>query len=213
MSCSNSLAFASIRLTLVLWPTTAKPSRTSARLAQALCAQLWALNKSIRQYEREIQSVLRRHDDYLMFKSLPCGVKSQARIIAALGDDRKRFGSAAELASATGIAPLTIQSGKSRYVGARWACSKFLRQTFHEFAGITITRSRWAKAYYDQQLASGKSSRTAKRALAYKWIRIIFRCWQSRTPYNEAYYITRLVATHSPLAQKLLTIVHESQRI
>jgi hypothetical protein len=148
---------------------------------------------------------------YPVIKSLPCGMKSQARIIAALGDDRQRFASADELAAATGIAPLTIQSGKSRYVGARWACSKFLRQTFHEFAGVTITRSRWAKAYYDQQLASGKSSRTAKRALAYKWIRIIFRCWQSRTPYNEAHYISRLIATNSPLAQKFPPIVTKLQ--
>ena len=179
--------------------------RTSARHARAICGQLDALNKSIRQYDLLIEQLVKLHTDYQVVGALPCGAKSKARILAALGDDRSRFGSAEELASATGIAPLTTQSGKQRYVSSRWACNKFLRQTFHEFAGLSITNSRWAKAFYESQLRRHKSPQAARRALAYKWLRIIYRCWQTGEAYDEARYIQRLAATNSPLASQLTT--------
>ena len=57
----------------------------------------------------------------------------------------------------------------------------------------------WAKAYYDQQRAKGKSFHTAIRALAFKWIRIIYRCWMNRRPYDELHYIKALQKANSPL--------------
>ncbi len=122
-------------------------------------------------------------------------------MIGALGDDRSRYADASSLQATSGIAPLTTQSAKQRLVSARWACTKFLRQTFHEYAGLSIAKSKWAAAYYDLQLSNGKSAQMAKRALAYKWQRIIFRCWQDRVPYDEAKYIQRLKETGSPLYQ------------
>ena len=120
-------------------------------------------------------------------------------MIAAMGDDRSRYEDASSLQAATGIAPLTTQSGKQRFVSARWACTKFLRQTFHEFAGLSIASSKWAAAYYKLQRDKGKSAQMAQRALAYKWQRFIFRCWQDRVPYDEAKYIERLMKTVSPI--------------
>jgi transposase len=155
------------------------------------------------EHDDEIERLVKKHADYQVVEALPCGAKSKARILAALGDDRARFESAESLAAATGIAPLTTQSGKQRCVSSRWACTTFLRQTFHEFAGLSITKSRWAKAYYESQISRGKTPQMARRALAYKWIRIIYRCWQTREPYDEARYLERLTATHSPLAEKL----------
>jgi hypothetical protein len=69
---------------------------------------------------------------------------------------------------------------------------------------LSVGKSRWAKIYYDEQLARGKSPQMAKRALAYKWIRIIFRCGQQGEAYDEARYIQPLTLTHSPLAEKLV---------
>ena len=37
------------------------------------------------------------------------------------------------------------------------------------------------------------------RALAYKWIRILFRCWQERIPYDEIRYLRSLQKSGSPL--------------
>jgi hypothetical protein len=78
---------------------------------------------------------------------------------------------------------------------------KCLNQTFHKYAALSFTKSKWAKAYYDQQRDQGKSAQTARRALAYKWLRIIYRCWHDRVPYNEDKYIQRLKDTGPPLAK------------
>jgi transposase len=178
--------------------------RSSRRRAVMLAEQLKVLNKHIRQYDASIKELLPQHPAYGIAKSLPGPANNtQARLIAAMGDDPTRYSSAASLQCASGIAPITEQSGKRKYAVARWACTKFLRQTFHELAGLSITKSRWAKAYYNQQLAKGKSANTAKRALAYKWQRIIYRCWQTGQPYNEDQYIERLKATGSPLYELL----------
>ena len=176
---------------------------SSARKAQWLAQQLLVLNQAVRQYDAAIRRALRQHWLQSVVQTLPCGVTSKARIIAALGDDKLRYASATDLTAAVGIAPLTTQSGKSRYVSSRWATSKFLRQTFHEFAGVTINRCRWSRAFYDSQISIGKTPCMAKRALAYKWIRIIYRCWQTETPYDDQQYLKRLAETGSPLARKI----------
>jgi hypothetical protein len=49
------------------------------------------------------------------------------------------------------------------------------------------------------QRAKGKQHNAAVRALAFKWIRIIWKCWQTRTPYNEVTYVESLRKAGSPL--------------
>lgn len=174
--------------------------RIESLRAVALCELLKTYNGQIAKYDKALKELVVVHNDFEIFKSLPAGsFATQGRLIAAMGDDRSRYNSAEELQAASGIAPLTTQSGKQRFVSSRWACSKFMRQTFHEFAGLTIRKCAWADAYYRLQLSRKKSPQMAKRALAYKWQRIIFRCWQSRTPYDDQRYVERLKATGSPL--------------
>src|SRR3974390_2833744 len=59
--------------------------------------------------------------------------------------------------------------------------------------------SAWAKAYYDRQRAQEQSHPAAIRALAYKWIRIIFRCWKEGKLYDEQVHLRSLQKRHSPL--------------
>jgi len=166
----------------------------------ALASLLQTYNKQIRDYDTMLADAVVEHEDYQIFKSLPGASKlTQSRMIAALGDDRNRYDGAESLQAASGIAPLTTQSGKLRFVSSRWACPKFMKQTFHEFAGLSVLQSKWAAAYYQMQKDKGKTPQMAKRALAYKWQRIIFRCWQDRVPYDEARYIERLRKTGSPI--------------
>ena len=80
------------------------------------------------------------------------------------------------------------------------ACSKFLRQSFHEWAGHSIAQSVWARAYYQRQREHGKEHHAAVRALAFKWIRIVFRCWQDRVAYDETKYLDALAKRGSHLA-------------
>ena len=115
------------------------------------------------------------------------------RLIAAFGTRRERFDNAYQMQCYSGIAPVKEASGRTQRVHFRWACPKFLRQTFHEFALHSIGQSEWARAYY-QHLRDDqkKSHHTAVRALAYKWIRIIFRCWKDSKPYDEQVYLQSL---------------------
>jgi hypothetical protein len=69
------------------------------------------------------------------------------------------------------------------------AYPRFLRQTFHEWAGHSIQASEWARRYYDELLSRGKRHHAAVRSLAYKWIRILFRCWKNRVPYVENFHL------------------------
>jgi len=89
---------------------------------------------------------------------------------------------------------VVANSGKRRWVHWRWACPKFLRQTFHEWALHSIAYSDWAREYYEQQRAKGKRRNTAIRSLAFKWIRILFRWRKDGTPYDKAAYQLRMAA-------------------
>jgi hypothetical protein len=110
------------------------------------------------------------HDDSTLFGSFPgAGPALAPRLLAAFGSNRDRFEFAAEMQQLSGIAPVTEKSGEGIWIHWRLACSKFLRQTFHEFAGRSIAQSDWARAYYDQQRKRGKSHQSALRALAFKW--------------------------------------------
>ena len=98
---------------------------------------------------------------------------------------------------------MTESSGKQKWIHWRWACPKFLRQTFHEWAWLSTRKSGWARAYYINQRDKGKSHHGAVRALAFKWLRILFRCWKEHLPYDEARY-TR--AVHSRAASNPVEI-------
>lgn len=168
--------------------------------AVCLAESILSLSDAIDEYDELIEATLETHDDRPIFSSLPGAAKlTQSRLIAAFGTQRDRFADCNSLQSASGIAPVTKKSGNFRGVYHRWACPKFIKQTFHEYAGQSIGYSLWAKAYYRMQLSKGKKPNVAKRALAYKWQRIIYRCWKDRTPYDEAKYLERLRATGSPI--------------
>ena len=178
----------------------------SAMMVQALVTQIPPLTDSIERYDQQIASLFAQHDDSTLFGSFPgAGPVLSPRLLAAFGSDRNRFEFAAEMQQLSGIAPVTEKSGKSCWIHWRLACSKFLRQTFHEFAGRSILESDWARSYYDQQRQRGKSHHAALRALAFKWIRIIFRCWKTRKPYDETIYCKSLQLRGSSLAVALTT--------
>ena len=160
---------------------------------KVLVAQMKTVIAAIAEYDRHIEALCQTHDDYQLFAALPgAGPVHAARLTAALGSDRSRWQTADELVRFSGIAPIIERSGKQFRIRWRYFCPKFFRQTFHEFAAQSIQDSFWARAYYFSQRAKGKDHHAAVRALAFKWIRIIWKCWQTRTPYNEVIYLETL---------------------
>ena len=170
----------------------------------ALVEQLRTVLTAINGFDREIAMVAGTLPDYALFQGLPgAGPQLAPRLLAAFGEQRERFHGADELQKYSGIAPVTERSGKKSWVHWRWQCPKFLRQTFVEWAAQTINKSFWAGAYYRQQRAKGSTHQAAVRALAFKWIRILYRCWQTSTPYDETTYLNALSKRGSPLIRNL----------
>ena len=66
-------------------------------------------------------------------------------------------------------------------------------------AAAWIPRSFWAQAFYQGCRDRGMRHQAALRALAFKWIRIPYRCWIDRTPCNETRYLLTLRKRQAPL--------------
>lgn len=155
---------------------------------------------SIKQYDQMIAAAFKEHQEYELFNSFPgAGPVFAPRLLAAMGTNRKRFQSSDELVRYVGVAPVLVRSGKKAWVHFRYSCPKFIRQTFVEWAGYTMRESYWAKEYYDQQKAKGKPHNTILRSLAFKWARILYRCWKNNEIYDEPKYLLKLKERGSPL--------------
>lgn len=174
--------------------------QSTSLMVKALCSQMKAIIENVTILEKEIASICEKHSDYEIFSSLPgAGEVSASRMLAAFGTSRDRFKSADEAARFFGIAPVMERSGNQEWVRWRYFCPKFLRQSFHEFSNQSIKYSFWAGEYYKKQRAKGKSHHVVIRALSFKWLRIIFRCWQDKKPYSENTYLKALQRNSSAL--------------
>ena len=169
-------------------------------LALTLVEQLEVMLVCLDHFDEEIAALAPQHPDFVLFDVLPgAGPSLAPRLLVAFGEQRERFENAAEIQKYAGIAPVTERSGQSTWIHWRWQCPTFLRQTFVEWSAQTINKSYWAGLYYYQQRGKGCSHQAAVRALAFKWIRILYRCWKTRTPYDEAKYLKALQERGSPL--------------
>jgi transposase len=127
------------------------------------------------------------HPDGEILLSLPgLDVRLAARVLGEIGDRRERFATPAALQSYAGTAPVTRASGRSRQVVLRAACNHALRQAALAWAFCSLTRSAWARAYYDEHRAAGKSHLAALRVLANRWLGILHHLLATRQRYDEA---------------------------
>jgi transposase len=170
----------------------------------ALVGQLKPLLEQIAAIQVALDRAMAAHPDAALFQGPPGAGKAMApRLLAAFGSDRERYADADEVAVISGIAPVTRQSGKTRIVTRRRACSRFLKQTFHEFADHARKWCCWSKAYYAWLKSKGMRHHAAVRKLASRWIRILYRVWKTRTPYDQDRYLLRLREEHHPLLKFL----------
>ena len=140
------------------------PRRSCARVLEA-----------IQVFDARIAEVFAAHDDHDLFTSFPgAGAVMAPRLAAAFGTDRSRWDSAAELQAHSGIAPVTERSGKTLVGPSPAGLPEICEANLSRIRGSVDPVSTWARAYYDQQRARGNEHHAALRALAYKWIRILF---------------------------------------
>jgi transposase len=152
-------------------------------LTLALIALLKVVLRQLSDFNAKVAELFETLPDAALFADLPgAGPHLAPRLLVAFGEQRSRFTSAQAFMSYVGIAPVKEESGKKRWVHWRWSCPIFLRQTFVEWVNQARRFSAWSQAFYQQQKQAGKSHQKAIRALAYKWGRILWRCWQDSTP-------------------------------
>ncbi|MCJ8321308.1 MAG: IS110 family transposase [Colwellia sp.] len=172
-------------------------------LAVALANQMLVAVEAIKVFDSEISKLFDTLPDAELYKSLPgTGPCLAPRLLVAMGENRSRFNSASEVQMYSGIAPVTERSGQKSWIHWRYQCPKFNRQSFIEWAAKSVHQSYWAGIYYQQQREKGNTHQSSVRALAFKWIRILYRCWKTKEPYSEAKYLKALRERNSPLLFK-----------
>lgn len=161
--------------------------------AKLLAHQIQQAQKMIKEFDDAIDEAMKQHPDAHLFTNLRgAGSTLAPRLPCAFGSQRDRWEDAESLASFSGIAPVTKQSGKHRHVHRRFACPKYLRQTFHESAEAARRYCPWSKARYRLLRDRGMKHHAAVRKIARSWIRILFCVWKTRVPFDCDRYITNL---------------------
>lgn len=185
-------------------PVTDDPAHINPckKMVQALAGSLAPLTDRIAEFDRELDEVMNQHEDASLWKSFPrAGRQMAPRLLSAFGDDRSRWNQPSEIQEFSGMAPVTEESGNSCYVHWRWMAPTFLMQTFYEYAEQSRLGSCWANAFYTMKKEEGDEHPTAIRKLAFKWIRIMYRCWINNEKYDEKRYILALVRSESPIVE------------
>jgi len=174
-------------------------------LVQALVAQLRVTVQAIADFDTAMAQRAQDHPDFPLFDAVPgAGAVFAPRLLVAFGEQRERFTSADELQKYAGIAPVTARRGKKSWVHWRLQCPTFLRPTCVEWAAESTRHAFWAQVYSQQQRDKGKAHQAAVRALAFTWLRILFRCWQDHTPYEESVSLQALQRRSAPLLHNLV---------
>jgi transposase len=151
----------------------------------ALVTVLTAVGAALKALNRNVVATLGEHPDAEIFTSLPrSGQINAAQVLAEWGDCRQAYDSPDAIAALAGVTPVTKESGKHRAVHFRWACNKRFRVAITTFADNSRHDSPWAARVYTEACARGLDHPHAIRVLARAWIRIIWRCWNDRTPYD-----------------------------
>jgi len=166
-----------------------------AQVVLALVAVLDRLVDQLTQLSRRIECFVESLPDGQIIMSFPrAGHICAAQILAELGDVRERFPNEERLFAEAGVVPLTYESGKKRWVGFRWACNHRLRRAVTTLADNSRHASLWARNIYAAARQRGCDHPHAIRILARAWLRVIWRAWSDRKPYDPELHLSAIKA-------------------
>jgi hypothetical protein len=171
---------------------------------QHLVQQLRTLNRAVADYDTQIQRGFAHHSEAWLLGPLPgAGPALAPRVAAVFGPVRANFAASNDGLCFTGVAPVRRESGHLKVVQFRYARPLFVHQSIVEFAKCSIGQCDWARLLYEDQMSKKKNRWAAIRVVAFKWLRILWRCWQDRQPYDEARYLRSLQRDGVVLYQSL----------
>lgn len=169
-----------------------------AQVVRSLVAVLQPLVEQLAELTRRIERFVESLPDGQIIMSFPrAGHVCAAQILAELGDPRERFPTLDQLAAEAGAVPVTYQSGKTRSVTFRWACNHRLRQAVTCLADNSRHANAWAHSIYAAARTRGCDHPHAIRILARAWLRVIWRAWFDRRPYDPELHLGAIKAANS----------------
>lgn len=163
----------------------------NSTLIQYLAKSILALNEKITECDDRVKKQFEQMPDSVFIKSLPGGAGKVIgpSLLVCLGRNGKRFSNIHEARALLGTAPVTKQSGTMCAIYFRRGCWKFARRTLHLYAEMTCRYSSWARQYYLNQRKTGHRHHATVRALAHKWLKIIFAMLRNKTLYDENVFV------------------------
>ena len=172
--------------------------RVHTRRVDAVLGQLNVTVAAVEGYRQAVADFFGHMPAAKWATSLPGGQSGTTvpRLYAELGDAAGRWQSVQHLQGHAGVVPVTDRSGKHVNVFFRLACNTYLRDAAHQFALHSLTASEWARAYYDRCRRRGHRHHHALRALAAKWLKIIFALWKRQISYDETYHLATMARQH-----------------
>jgi transposase len=160
-------------------------TQAKSRLAVTRAKQLRVLQTQLEDYRQQIEELFAEHPDHDLFGSLPgAGPKIAPRLLVELGQDRNRFESPQVLQCYGGTAPVSYQSGPFHKVRLRGQCDIALRSILYLWADRSRHTCPWADTYYQGLRKRGKSHACTLRCLSQRWLKILWKMWQTRIPYD-----------------------------
>jgi hypothetical protein len=157
-----------------------------AATVRSLIAVITALNEQVKSLQEQVEEYFGRHPDAEIIMSQPgMGAILGARVLAEFGDDPRRYRDGKARRNYAATSPITRASGKRKVVAARFVHNDRLVDALNAQAFAALTASPGARAYYDQQRASGREHNDALRRLANRLVGILHGCLKTRTPYDE----------------------------
>jgi hypothetical protein len=184
-------------------PALARAKAGSIRLA---AAQLLAIRAQRREWERRMGELLlgapRTGRDNTpkdpdpgkafpggeIYLSMPgLGDRLAARVAGEIGEHFGQFTTPGALQCSAGRAPVTRRSGRSEFtVARRLAYNRHLGEAVQQWAFCSLTRSAWAREFYDEKTAAGDTHHAALRKLGNRWLEVLWHCLDKGVRYDEA---------------------------
>jgi transposase len=188
---------------LAVRPELARAKTGAIRLA---AAQLLAIRAQRREWERRMGELLlgapRTGRDktpkdpdpgkafpggetYLSMPGL--GDRLAARVAGEIGEHFEQFTSPNALQCYAGRAPVTRRSGRSEFtVARRLAYNRHLGEAVQQWAFCSLSRSPWARDFYDAKIAAADGHHAALRKLGNRWLEVLWHCLRLGARYDEA---------------------------
>jgi transposase len=169
--------------------------KDAVRFEICLCLdQLQLLISKLDDLDRQLEVAFAAHPCFSVFNSLPVkGLQTLAMITAAFGDRRDDPTGWRQLAARWGVGPVTVSSGKKKLVKRRRACDTHVLQALTDFAFTTAfsVSGCWSFSFYERKRREGRDHHESLRAVALRWVKILWAMWNAGSAYDESYHRRR----------------------